>query len=264
MYLKYQILNKFQTTTATTVLVSGNTNSFNSNYKSIILPISTTYHPVDYGDDVEDIISQEITKAKNKPFDAETIRYVYKNITSNDLYINFRFWDSTASTYTNSYQASDITTEDIQKNKNGFRKSYFRLYFYDSNSGETNNLIFTEDLDVDYTTKPSLKLNRLYWLRNDEFFKKENKDRVIYMDARFFNAKTGIIKRFINIPISVTTSPIKIIDYSNPINRGWRYSPIQIGNPKNYNGQYYFYPSVCPSCGANTNTVITLSEFIIQ
>lgn len=260
MLIKQQIRNNFQTTTATTITVSSSADTLNFLYKSITIPVNMNFFPVDYGEDVQDIVLAERIKATNPSFDAETIKYIYNNA-GNDLYIKFRFWNSSASTYSINYENADIPTLDILKNKNGFKKSFFRLYFYDSSSGDTNNLIFTEDLDVDYTIKPELKFNRLYWLRNDDYFIKNNLNRKVYMEARFFNAKTGVIKKFINIPTSITTL-IDINQYSQPSNHGWRYSPIEIKNPKLNNGEYNFAP--VPLVGANTATVITLSEFVIK
>ena len=159
MLIKHQIRNNFETTTLTPITVSGGGSGNTSNflYKNITLPITNIFFPVDYGEDVQDIVLAERKKATNPAFDAETIKYVYSN-SGNDLYIKFRFWNSTASTYGINYENADIPTFDILKNKNGFKKSFFRLYFYDSSSGETNSLIFTEDLDVDYTTKPEIKI----------------------------------------------------------------------------------------------------------
>lgn len=255
MLIKYQIRNNFETTTATTV------NGDVILSKNITIPLNTNFFPVDYEDDLEDIIIAERKKATNPNFDSETIKYLYNN-SNNDLYIKFRFWDTVSSSYDIKYENSGILTNDILKNTNGFRKSFFRLYFYDSNDIETNSLIFTEDIDVDYTTKPEFKFNRLYWLRNDKYFtENSNSNRTIYMEARFFNAKTGVIKKFINTPLSITDL-LTIDQYSNPNNHGWRYSPITLRNPKINNGEYNFFP--IPNVGANTSTVITLSEFIIK
>ena len=197
MLIKYQISNKFLSSTAQTVTVSGGTSSLS---KSILLPISTEFFPIDYGEDVQDIVLTERKKAINPTFDAETVKYLFPNTTANNgngLLIQFRFWDATASTYTTSYNAADFTNLEINKNRNPFKKSFFRLYFYDSNSGDTNNLIFTEDLNVFDTTTAVFPFNRLYWLRNDKDFIGTN-NKNVYMNASFFNAKTGKIKRFIN------------------------------------------------------------------
>jgi hypothetical protein len=264
MLIKTQIRNRFIVNTGQTVTVSGGTTV---SAKSIFLPITMDLFPIDYGEDLQDIVLAERQKAINKPFDAETVKYVYPNPSANNdngLMIQFRFWNTTSSTYTTSYTAADFTNLEITKNRNPFKKSFFRLYFYDSNSGETNNLIFTEDLNIYDTTTAILPFNRLYWLRNDEFFFKNNGNKTVYMDASFFNAKTGKVTRFINpYPSGAPpTGPLNILQYSDPNNRDWRTSAITIINPNNNNGVYNFTPLV--PFGANQISVITLSEFILS
>jgi hypothetical protein len=263
MLIKYQISNKFLTSTAQTTTVSGTT--FNLS-KSIVLPISTEFYPVDYGEDVQDIVVAERKKAIGEPFDAETVKYLYPNPTinnNNGLMIQFRFWNTTSNTYTTSYDAAEFSTLDISKNRNPFKKSFFRLYFYDSNTGETSNLIFTEDLNVYGTTTPMIPLNRIYWLRNDKDFIGNTNNKTIYMNASFFNAKTGKIHRFINTnvigPPNFVNTPIDIQQYSDPANREWRTSAVTILNPRGNNGLYNFVPVI--PFGANQISIITLSEF---
>jgi hypothetical protein len=275
MLIKYQIRNDFKTITAQTITVSGVTNvaqtvsiSATTASKFIQVPIVTEFYPVDYGEDLMDIVLAEREKAINPTFDAETTKYIYNNPLVNNnqgLLLQFRFWDDTTSSYSLSYTPQTFTSLDINKNRNGFKKSFFRLYFYDTNSGDTNNLIFTEDLNVYATEKPVIPFNRLYWLRNDDFFVKNNTNRTVYMDARFFNAKTGKVVKFINIPappIPSPTVPLTPTDYSNPSNRDWRTSGINILNPKLNNGNFNFNPIV--PFGSNTPTIITLSELVMQ
>ena len=250
MLIKYQIRNNFTTSSAQTFTVSGG--SFTDAYKSIVLPISMNFFPVDYGEDISNMVSQERKKAINPYFDAETTKY----ISEDELRINFKFWNGQV--WESSYDAAGFTSDDVRLRKNGFKKSFFRLYFYDSNSGETSNLIFTEDLDVGETKEPIISFNNLYWLRNDKFFVDSNENRVVYMEARFFDAKTGKILKFINLPSSVTNSntPVSIVEYSAPINRGWRTVPIIIKNPKLNGGKYNFIPF-------NGSFLITLSQLVM-
>jgi hypothetical protein len=268
MLIKYQIQNTFKSVTGNTFSINeAGINNFDA-YKSIVFPINTDFFPVDYGEDVQDIVLSERKKAINPAFDAETTKYKFSNILANvgvGLLLNFRFWDMISNSYTVSYAANGITTTDVNNHTNGFKKSFFRLYFYSTNSGDTNNLIFTEDLNVEGTIQPTIPFNRLYWLRNDEYFVNNNNNKIVYMEARFFNAKTGKITKFINIPLSITNSftgaPISVNQYKNNANRSWRTSAVELLNPKLNNGEYNFRPYT--PFGANTPTVITLSEFIM-
>ena len=255
MLIRYNIQKTFEDITGTTSVLTGSTLS--GPYKSILLPIEQNFYPVDYGDDVNDIVVQEREKAINPTFDAETIKYTFNILNANNgegLLISFKFWDETTSTAIVDYKPAGFDTLDITKNKNGFKKSFFRLSFYDSNSGDTNNLIFTEDIDIDWTDKPVFTLNNLYWLRNDTFFVENNTNRVFYMDAKFFNAKTGKIHRFINPPPSVVL-PIDITTYSNTNNRGWRTCEFQFINPKNNNGKFNF---------STSSPQVIMTEFILK
>jgi hypothetical protein len=281
MLIRYQISNNFITNTGNTqVYVSGatgpvvfsNITAPTESYKSFNIPINMEFYPIDYGEDVNDIVLEERKKAINPVFDGETIKYIYNNLTANNnsgLMIRFRFWNGATNSYGVSYQNAGstpnqvgFTTSEINRNVNSFKKSFFRLYFYDSNSGDTSNLLFTEDITAYNSTMPQFSFNELYWLRNDVDFQKTNLNKTVYMDARFFNAKTGNIQKFANLPINLPTTPITIQSYNDPINRSWRTSAITITNPKLNNGGYNFNPLV--PFGANTTSVITMSELIMQ
>lgn len=261
MLIKYQISTKVSPTTAQTVTVSGGTNT---RYKSILLPINTDFYPVDYSEDIQDIVLAERKKAINPIVDLETIKYKFYSSDDNGatekLLLNFRFWNGTTNNYSTEYTTVGFTTTEVTKNRNNFKKSFFRLYFYDSNSGDTNNLLFIEDINCYNTTKSELYLDRLYWLRNDPYFTDTNFNRTVYMKASFFNAKTGKVINFIN-PSPILATPLTIQQYSDPNNRDWRSSAINILNPKTNNGLYLFKP-VTPF-GANQSRTITLSEFVL-
>lgn len=252
MLIKYQLRNNFSVSTAQTITVSGGTLTDAS--KFINLPISLDFFPVDYGDNINKLVDEETKKAINPFFDAETTKYTYSDSNvGNNLTITFKFWNgqSLGSTYID----AGFTETEVRIKKNGFKKSFFRLYFYDSNSGDTSNLIFSEDLDIGETTEPIINFNSLYWLRNDDYFIKNNSNRKVYMEARFFNAKTGKVLKFINLPNSINM-PLSIENYSDPNNRGYRTFTIEILNPKLNGGYYNFKPF-------NGSSSITLSQLVM-
>ena len=256
MLIKYQISNNFfgLVTTATTVTVSGGTSDTS---KSLVIPIENNFYPVDYTDDVNKFVQLETKKAINPYFDAETIKYTFRN---NNLKIVFKFWDEENQILTANYTAAGFTGNDVVRRRNGFKNSFFRLYFYDKDKSQDSNLLFIEDLDIGETKSPIIQFNSIYWLRNDEYFMKTMLNRKIYMVARFFNAKTGKLKSFVNIPDTVT-SPINISVYSDPANEKWRNVAFEILNPRNNGGDFNFIP-VVPYGASNINT-ITLSELVM-
>jgi len=290
-FLKYKIRNNFITdtvvldslsntslsgvTSAITSTITGKSETLN-NYKFIPLHIPLEFKPMDSGELIQNFIVEEREKAINKVYDAEKIKWTYPALnmsgTQFGLTVNFRFYNGT--TFTSDYFNNGFDTSDfIPIIKNGFKKSFYRLYFYDSNMLETRNLILTEDinigdpfnLQVGVTPIPTVTLEKIYWLRNDPMFDPISGNtmlpfRTFYTEARFFNAKTGKVIKFINLPLSQTT-PIKISEQA--YNPGWKTSPIMFINPKTnpYGiGNYQFFPQT--NVGGNGTNSITFTEDI--
>jgi hypothetical protein len=255
--------NNQLTSGATTTLVNGNETSTNSvtfdqqvYSKRITIPIELKFEPMDNSDKIDSWVNSETQNVINKILDGEKIKYISTN---KDLTINFRFLNKNTNTYTTDYSGGGFTLPDEYK-LNRFKKSYFRLYFYDSNDGEKSNLLFTEDLPVIENTEAVFPLRRLYWDRDDKIMSNTLTNRVIYMDARFFNAKTGQVHTFYNLPTSNTT-PIGITTYSDQNNRSWRTSPITLINPNSRGGEFRFTPN--NGVGGTHSHDITLSEFVL-
>jgi hypothetical protein len=255
-------LNPKETPDISQYASSGKTINPDTNYKNLVLPIEVSFNVVDYGDDIQRFVKNEETKAVNKIIDGEKVKYINEGY-PNTVKINFRFYDKSTGQFDDNnlnggYNLAGFTNDEINK-KNNFKKSYFRLYFFDSNDTKTQNLLTTEDIDVFNSQKPSFTFNRIYWLKNDELFLDTLDDRLIFMEARFFNAKTGRVHRFINPP-STTTTPMSISTFSN--NLEWKSSQLLILNPKNNNNNRYF--RILPGIGSNTTSEITLTEYILQ
>jgi len=224
--------------------------------KNIVIPIELKFEPMDYSDIIDKWVDDETQRAINKIEDGEKVKYTSY---IPNLEIEFRFLDRNTNQYSNLYNSNGFNTPyDFKLNR--FKKSYFRLYFYDSNTGETANLLFTEDIDVIDNDAAVFPLKRLYWDRDDSLMFNSFTNRTIYMEGRFFNANTGQIQTLYNLPTSFT-SPIGIDTYSDTNNRGWRTSPIQLINPNNVNGDHRFMP--VQGVGGTTAIKITLSEFIL-
>jgi hypothetical protein len=230
--------------------------------KTLTIPLQLKFEPTDYSEDIETWVGSETQKAINSILDGEKVKYI--STVQSGITVEFRFSDRTTTTqpgpYTNTYSSNGFSIpEDYTLNK--FNKSYFRLYFYDSNDSETANLLFTEDLPVERSPKSTFILKRLFWEKDDVIMKNTFDDRTIYMEGRFFNAKTGQLQTFYCPPTTVP-SPIGIGTYSLTSNREWRTSPITLINPNNNNGEYRF-TTPTTNVGGTTPTKITLSEFIL-
>lgn len=240
------------------LISSGNTINPNYNYKNITIPINVKFEVVDYSDDIDLFVEKEKKKSINPIIDGEKIKYISENFDS--ITVNFRFYNKDTGLYESpNYLTAGFLPEEIGI-KNNFKKSFFRLYFYDSNNNKTQNLLLTEDISTYASEAPSFKLNRIYWLKEDALFNgPTNVNRTTYLEARFFNAKTGRVHRFFNIPTSFTT-PITVSDLAN--NQSWKTSQVRILNPKINNGHRWF--RVVNGIGANTQNTITMTEYILS
>lgn len=238
------------------IISSGTTINPELNYKNITFPISFNGSDMGNSDALNTYVKSETKKLINTVLDGEKVKYTTNSKTT----ITFVFENLPQ------YSKAGFVTEDFIRNR--FKKSYFRLYFFDSNDVKTQNLLLTEDISVtdSYTDTsgvliPKFDLNRVFWNKSDELFVNTNNDRVVYMTARFFNTKTGRVHRFINPPTS-TINPIDIEDIKN--NNDWLSCPIKIFNPKNNGGKYKFQP--IPSVGGTNidGDEITFKEYLLK
>ena len=242
-------------------LLSSGSTIYNGTLKNISIPIETKSVVVDYSDDIDNFVEAEKRKRINSIVNYERVRYRSKPYSGINL--KFRFYNKDTSQFDDTnlnggYYLAGFTNDEINK-KNNFKKSYFRLYFFDSNDTKNQKLLLTEDIDVFKSKKPEFKFDRIFWLQADELFEGNTNNRVIYMEARFFNAKTGRVHRFINLPISVNT-PISI--NSLKLNQDWKTSKLNVINPNGNNGNYEF--ETINGVGANTQNTITMTEYILE
>jgi len=248
------------------LISSGNTINPILNYKNITIPISLNLEPTDYSDDINDFVQREKTKSINPIIDGEKVKYLTPNF--EPIKIRFRFYYKSlgnnaffAEPETYGYEPAGFLPSEINV-KNGFKKSYFRLYFYDSNDTKKQNLLLTEDISIYGSVKPIFNFNKLYWLKNDPLFTGTTfSARKVYVEARFFNAKTGRVHRFINMDETVTTPPSVSTLASKPF---WRSSKVLILNPNLNGGNRYFKTDVTLPNGANEPNGITFTEYILD
>lgn len=245
------LVNFFSTTYTNNGTEETATTNFNQNEftKNLVLPLYLDFKPMDNSDLIDDWVEEQKIKSINKISDLEKIKYRPNN--RKGYYdLNFRFKNISSDTYNteNEFVGFDL---DKDSSKNIFKKSYFRLYFYDDSDTEKSNLLFVEDLDVSGKLNTLFRIDELYW--DKEIPVLDNiSDRVIYMDAKFFNAKTGKVHGFYN---TSSQSIVDVVTYSNNTNR---MIPIKILNPNKpgVDGDRRFQ--------LQQGDKITLSEFIIK
>jgi hypothetical protein len=211
--------------------------------KQINVPVKLDFDFTGQGDLISifenDIIEQVINPIRN----FETIKFAHKSV-ENDSSINYKFYFFDYSTniqnttfsnenlWTNSYNSTSnpdftgqtFTDKEIYYTANSFRRSFFKLDFYDSkNTSDQKNYftvilptqqgktiernIGTDLLPQNVQVKiPNMSLD--YIGDKEGFFIYFTEDintidiDTFYMSVKFFNAKIGEFVRFINKPQS--------------------------------------------------------------
>jgi hypothetical protein len=179
-----------------------------------------------------DLYQQEIAGGViGAPNDFEVARFShlpYGREIKTDIKYDFYFYSgsvsqvtsSTVSNWVNSYVAEGFTELEIYEFSNSFKKSFFKLDFYDTNDEKTQKnyltvIIPTQQGAVQTTLisgftnsvkikKPSYTLNYIgdkegffvYWLRDTNYLNIDN----FYVTAKFFDAKLGVFVRMMTVP----------------------------------------------------------------
>lgn len=228
--------------------------------KNILLPIKIDFKNNGFGDLVEEIYKEEKEKNVNKVFDKETIKFTlaeYETLNKTSTTIKFKFSNSD-NTYSDNFSNAGFTNDEITNFRNGLTRSFFRLDFYDSPDEKSQNLMFSEFINVGTNTiNTDFDFDRIFWFKNDTKFTEENTYRIFYFNVIFFNAKTGTTKKMINKNLNQTLSAL---DYKN--NPEWRFAKIKVLNPYSdtnligsKNKIFYIEP-----INGNTDDLITFSE----
>ncbi len=206
-----------------------------SSGSNIILPMETSFHPVDQSELIDRVfVDIETEKAINPIVDYEKTRYI--PIDSNSLPIEKIIYVLDFNGQT-TFGGIGFTNDDIKFQKNSFINSFLNLNFYDSDNPLTQNLVsnvtlFTQIKSSDlYQTGsdtisigqvlPSDQIPIMFVLENpivnnrgfsegfhlygykDELNVGESK--YLYMRASFNNAKSG---SSINMMVKSTPQPI--------------------------------------------------------
>ena len=261
----YIIENSFESTGKT--FTDGILEGVTQPVKSVVIPLTMDFKNTGYSDLINSLAQEEKEKNVNTVLDKETMKFSsanYGTSENSNLKLKFHFINS-GGTYANSYINAGFEQGDLDNLTNRLTKSFFKLDFYDSSNEVKQNFLFSEYLYVNSTTAPNFPLNRLYWLKRDTKFIDDDTYRELFIEALFFNAKDGTVRRFINRSI---VSTVTLNEYRD--NFTWRFAELMVLNPyttintifSNDNRLFYVTPFPQATNG-NTDNLITFVEIKI-
>jgi len=215
--------------------------------KDIIIPLFHNHNEIGQGDEIDVWQDETVEKIINPVDDFEVTRYSHKPLLvgenlRTDINYKFNFFnreieientqpsdeDKWVCDYNfienNDENSSDFTDKELYYMINSFKKSFFKLDFYNSNNLENNKNLITViiptqqgiEREADIGTEivpnivdvktPNFVLDFIgdkegffvYWLKNPGRHKIDS----MYMTAKFFNARTGQFIRMLNTPQS--------------------------------------------------------------
>jgi hypothetical protein len=198
--------------------------------KYLNLPIELKWDFLGRDDSIDEYQREVIEEVIGSPNDFEVLRFahdIYGTAEQTKINYNFYFFNnnnpvttSTPSDWVNSYLPEGFTVSQLYYFEKPFTKSFFKLDFYDTNTGITQTNYFTIILpvqqgDVENVSlstyspnvdikKPSMFLDYvgdsegffLYWLRKLDFINLTT----FYMSCKFFDARIGVFVRMMRTP----------------------------------------------------------------
>jgi hypothetical protein len=218
--------------------------SFNAEDKSINIPIQINFD-MEGRDDAIDILQNQIKEDVINPIsDFETTRFSHStwenDLTKTQIHYKFNFFNQQGQTdflinppninqWDDDYQNEGFLDEEIYYFSNSFKKSFYKLDFYDKNTTENQKILFSVILPTQQgekepgilfdnpnltvlVKKPYMVLDSIgtdkegfyfYWLKNQTYLSQTE----MYMSCKFFNAKKGQFVRMMNTPQSSFSGP---------------------------------------------------------
>jgi hypothetical protein len=195
------------------------------NSMNLIISLGSCENFIEYGEDIDNLTQFTVLDLVNPVIDGEVRRFKLVPAPTNDVLLQFFFYNVTASTYQATFTAAGFTADEIFNNNNNLLNSFFILDFYDTADLNSQTKIFTTYLTKilqpyhislsTYTPEyliGTLISNQLYrWYVPLSYINAQTGSTVIgYVKFSFYNAKTGNITPFYNQDNESLTTPERI------------------------------------------------------
>ena len=132
--------------------------TYNADDKSINIPIEINFDMAGRDDAIDILQNQIKEEVINPPNDFEITRFSHatwdSDNTKTEIHYKFNFFNSQGQTdfinnppnineWLDDYQYEGFTDEEIYYFANSFKKSFFKIDFYDRNTTENQKILFT-------------------------------------------------------------------------------------------------------------------------
>lgn len=227
--------------------------TYNGDDKTINIPIDIKFD-MSGRDEAIDIYQNQVKEEViNSISDFEITRFSHasweNDTTNTQVHYKFNFFNSqgqadfinnppSQNEWLDDYQYASFTDEEIYYFANPFKKSFFKIDFYDRNTTENQKILFTVILPTQQglkedgllfnnpnltvlVKKPYMILDSVgadkegfffYWLKNQTLLNQTE----MYMSCKFFNAKKGQFVRMMNVPQSYFSGP-NVYDFNKSV-----------------------------------------------
>ena len=233
--------------------------------KQINIPIQLQwdYLGMDLSIDEYEVKMIEEVIGKGRDFEVSRFAHAPATGTTDNTEVNYEFYFYSGgslndqSNWRLDYQSEGFTPQEIYYYRNNFKKSFFKLDFYDSPSESiqknyltiilptTKGLKMPADMQgtlVDIN-KPKYILDFvgdrdgffIYWLKSRDYIDISR----FYMSCKFWNAKTGVFTRMINRPQSLqpsdSFSPNNLFNFYYQVNLNYPTQKYNVYDTINFN-----------------------------
>lgn len=216
--------------------------------KQIVIPIELTWDYLGIDQSIDEYEAEIVKEVTGNFGDFEVNRFAHDpisitnplsntNFELTDIQYEFNFYSGGSlndlNSWENSYINEGFSPQEIYYYTNNFTNSFFKLDFYDSVDNKKQTNYFTAILPTQQgltttTTMqrtPNVSIKRptflldyvgdkegffLYWLKKRNFLNIST----FYMTAKFYNAKTGVFVRMMNMPQSSIRGDKYVFDYT--------------------------------------------------
>lgn len=209
---------------------------------NIKFSLSSNDDQTGHQEEIDSFTQIQTSSSINEPTDAEVRRFSFNGPT--DTVLEYSFYSKIIAQYSNSFNYAGFSNSDVEKQRNNFLNSFFRLDLYDTFISNQQTRLFSNYLTKLINGRFNNPIISSYILNNENQFYYLNVPINIFNDTTddtidlyglftFYNAKSGQTSIFYNWDNRNLTSPQKLYFRIrlNLLNKTWEILTSSITSP---------------------------------